>query len=295
MREASFTVVYDGPALADHRINVRDLAPALLALAALVEEANRTCNGDRAKVSLAVKANTPGSFEVDLQLIQTLLQKTKGFLLDENFAAAEKIKALLFGDRGLFDLIKRLRGKKPKAELPKGDEVHLDLGESTHIVINRNVYHLYGNAVARQAVEEIVRPLSEEGIDALRIREEDILLEEILRDDRASFLAPTRDEPETEPILDETYRKALTVVSPDFKEGNKWRVSDGQHEFYVAMMDAAFNAEVERGDVAFAKGDVLICKLRARQTRTGTKLSTEYEAIEVLDRRKAARQLKLGT
>lgn len=41
---------YDGPALADHSMDVADLAPALMALSDLLKIANTYMNGDRAGV-----------------------------------------------------------------------------------------------------------------------------------------------------------------------------------------------------------------------------------------------------
>ncbi len=45
-----FHLVYDGPALQEHQMDVRALAPALLSVGNLVEQANEIFNGDRAKV-----------------------------------------------------------------------------------------------------------------------------------------------------------------------------------------------------------------------------------------------------
>jgi hypothetical protein len=50
-------VVYDGPALAEHAMDVRDLAPALLAIAETLEEANTVLNGNRAQVRVQVHAS----------------------------------------------------------------------------------------------------------------------------------------------------------------------------------------------------------------------------------------------
>jgi hypothetical protein len=47
MRAAHTTIKYDGPALRDHAMDVAHLAPALLALSELVNDANRFANGDR--------------------------------------------------------------------------------------------------------------------------------------------------------------------------------------------------------------------------------------------------------
>lgn len=44
MAGAKFQVRYSGPLLADHTMDVRDLAPAMLALGDLIREANNEIN-----------------------------------------------------------------------------------------------------------------------------------------------------------------------------------------------------------------------------------------------------------
>ena len=44
MAEIEFHIAYDGPALVDGRMDVRDLAPALIALGELFQEANGMIN-----------------------------------------------------------------------------------------------------------------------------------------------------------------------------------------------------------------------------------------------------------
>ncbi|MFH1620779.1 MAG: hypothetical protein ABIB04_01705 [Patescibacteria group bacterium] len=60
----SFRISYDGPALASHEMDVRELAPALLAIGGIFEEANKELNGERVKVAVNMKAVEPGSVEV---------------------------------------------------------------------------------------------------------------------------------------------------------------------------------------------------------------------------------------
>jgi hypothetical protein len=45
--EERFLLKYEGPALVDHTIDVTDLAPALLGLSELIDEANHVINSDR--------------------------------------------------------------------------------------------------------------------------------------------------------------------------------------------------------------------------------------------------------
>ncbi|MBE6440990.1 MAG: hypothetical protein E7022_01495 [Desulfovibrio desulfuricans] len=59
MSQKTLHIAYDGPALDTHEMDVRELAPALLAFSDMFEEANAVLNGDRAKISLNVK----GSFK----------------------------------------------------------------------------------------------------------------------------------------------------------------------------------------------------------------------------------------
>ena len=49
MSEKSFKFIFDGPAFAEHQIDVADLAPALLALGNVVKRANEAINGNRAE------------------------------------------------------------------------------------------------------------------------------------------------------------------------------------------------------------------------------------------------------
>jgi len=52
---AHFSIKYDGPALASHQMDVRELAPALMALASLLEEANREIYPEGSEVRVQVK------------------------------------------------------------------------------------------------------------------------------------------------------------------------------------------------------------------------------------------------
>ncbi|GBQ72917.1 hypothetical protein AA15237_1478 [Komagataeibacter xylinus NBRC 15237] len=55
MSKATFTIAYDGPALRNHAMDVRALAPALLGFGTLFDAANAALNGDDSK-SLNQKA-----------------------------------------------------------------------------------------------------------------------------------------------------------------------------------------------------------------------------------------------
>lgn len=63
MSEATFKVKYDGPALAQHAMDVRDLAPTLLSTGDICRDANRQVNGDSSKVDVLINPEADqGSF-----------------------------------------------------------------------------------------------------------------------------------------------------------------------------------------------------------------------------------------
>ena len=59
------------------------------------------------------------------------------------------------------------------------------------------------------------------------------------------------------------------------------------------MSDKGFLEKVNRGLIDFAKGDMLKVKLKTTQMQTRDGLKTEYEVVEVLEHKKATRQLSL--
>ncbi|KAF0138382.1 MAG: hypothetical protein FD153_1350 [Rhodospirillaceae bacterium] len=66
MSKAHFSIVYDGPAIREGRMEVSVLAHALLAVGQVFGAANKVLNSETAKVSTHVVATRNGSFEINL-------------------------------------------------------------------------------------------------------------------------------------------------------------------------------------------------------------------------------------
>lgn len=81
MSTAHFRITYDGPALDSHEMDVRDLAPSLLAVADLCEAAGQAIYGRSSKMAVNVRASfRTGSFGVDLSVGQNALQHVMAWL-----------------------------------------------------------------------------------------------------------------------------------------------------------------------------------------------------------------------
>lgn len=83
----------------------------------------------------------------------------------------------------------------------------------------------------------------------------------------------------------------FSIHSLSFKEDNKWRLSDGTNTFFVTIRDDGFLRKVNENLVSFAKGDILKVNLLVRTWSVQDGIKTDYEVLEVLDHKSAAKQL----
>lgn len=286
--QASFDIIYEGPAVADGSMNVRHLAPAMLAVGTLFEAANNVTNGQRAKVNINVKATSPGSFHILYEVMQATIAQG----LDPSFlTTAIQLKELIVGGvvviGGLIAVIKWVNGRKPKLN-KINDELYTLVIDNETYELPLQLLRLYQDASIRHAVADIVQPVKEEGIDRIRILDNNQPIHEITKNETSAFEAPELEEK----LLDEIRRHAFSIIGLSFKEDNKWRLTDGENTFSVFMKDAAFQQRVDNNQEAFAKGDVLICDLRTVQWQVEGGIKTEYEVVKVVNHR-PARQLVL--
>jgi len=293
MSKASFTIAYDGPALRDGAMDVRDLAPALLAVGQLFDAANSVLNGDNARINVQVTSTGQGSFEIFFDLLQTLPQQIVGIFSGEVVTAALNLKELVFtsGVGGLVWLIKYLRGRKiERSEQLSESMIRLTIeGESIEVPIA--LLRLYQDIAVRTALQRVVdEPLKREGIDVFEIRENKRPIITVIQSEAIYFAKP---ELADEVLIQETRRSAFSIISLAFKEDNKWRLFDGNTQISALIEDQSFLQRVDANQIAFAKGDILLCDVRVTQKRTGEGLRTEYVVEQVIEHRPAARQLPL--
>lgn len=299
MGEANFGLVYDGPALTGNEMSVRDLAPALLAFAEVLEQANSTINQDRARVALKVRATfKTGCFGVDFSVVQSLTEQFLGLFRDEAIADARQLLEALglvatLSGGGLIHLLKWLRNRKIKEVIFQSQNralVVLEDGEQRET--EQRVIALLRNYKLRQAFEQAVaQPLDKPGIETVAfMRETGEAFVTISREDGDAFVAPQEAE---EDILDNVREELLHILNIAFKNANKWRFGMGEMSFFATMSDAAFLQRVENGEESFRAGDILRVRLRKRQSRLGMSIHTEYTVEEVLEHIHAPGQLSL--
>ena len=293
-KKAAFKIAYDGEALRDHSMDVRDLAPALLSLGKLFDAANLVLNGDKATVNLQVKAHSAGSFEVALELFQSFSAQISHFLVGDLVTSVLNLKELIVGGgagiAGIFYLIKKLKGKKPDKIKHLNDGMVLLEFNSETIVVPVSLLRLYQDVAVRVAAKEVLKPLYHNNIDRFVIKDNGAVMEEITKTDVDYFTLP---EIRDEIINESTHEAAYSIVSLAFKDDNKWRLHDGNSTISVQMKDDIFRKKVEENLVSFSKADILRCRVKTIQWRSEDGLKTEYQVLEIIEHIPAARQMVL--
>lgn len=299
MSRAGFIVSFDGPGVADGRIDVRDLAPALMSLGRMIDAANVAINGDKRPIKVEVRAVSVGSFVVHLDAILSGWDLVKSIIDRGDVEEAKKLLEWLglFGAAPgvtLFALYRWLRGRSPDkvVSLPN-NQFRFELDGLT-LIVPFEVMRLYRERAVNQAVVELLTTLRNDAIREIKFFAEDDAsgapAEVLTPADRVSFSVA---EPVPEVVIDTTNRLALSIRSLAFQEGNKWRLFDGQNVITATIADTNFIDRVDRNMVRFAKGDILVCEVRTIQTQDVDGLKTEHTVLKVIEHRPAPDQIPL--
>lgn len=307
MTSSTFRIAFEGAALDDGEIDVRDLAPALLALGDVVQAANRALNGDRAQASLKMKATSKGSFEALLSIDVSILTAL-GDLLDvvtanpDRMTAADTLMELLLkaggvtaaAVTGLFGALKFLRGKRPEKVEARPDGTVVIVHNHNSIIVDPRTVALLNDAPTRQAVEKFSeRALASPQIEGIRIADvsgSDPLI--LGPEDRTAMQVPAQSQDEE--LLASTTRDVwLKIVTSAFRDGYKWRFSDGgEKPFSADVEDVDFVNAVLEGKIALSANDTLLCSISEEQRTGPNGLSKEIKVLRVLKHEPGAKQLR---
>ncbi|WP_408736870.1 hypothetical protein, partial [Acetobacter pomorum] len=105
-----------------------------------------------------------------------------------------------------------------------------------------------------------------------------------------AFSAPEGDEYK---IIEKESDAAFSIVNLSFSEDGKWKLNDGQNIVWASIEDQEFLEAVDKNEISFAKGDILLCRVLVQQWQTDQGLKSETKILKVLEHRSAARQISL--
>lgn len=281
-------LAYDGPALKDGSMDVFDLAPALLSLGELLQDANAVLNGRHALLDVRLQADfREGSFDYGVAVYVAWVGGLNSILGHEGLRTAKEIAeyvGLVTGVQvSLFGFIRWLNGRKPvTATTLKSGAIQVTVtGDNNNVIIvPAEVYRLAESPKVRNDVAGVVRPLEKSGITSLEVRGANAREPLATHDDLAAFdpIVPS----ETDPVV--APREALLeVIKPSFEKSLKWMFSDGSQRFSAEMKDERYVEAVSAKQRAFAKGTFMRVRMRSVPKIVDGKLKTFHEILEVLD------------
>ena len=285
-----FQLIFDGGAVQNNEIDSKELISSITALNNLLREANSLLNGDRTQVKLNITSSfEKGSFKINFNAVQDVLEKIKSLLISDNTDAVLKASGIVALLLSLIKLLKFLSGKRP-TRIHKLEDGSFNIYKSEKCLkIEEKTYKLYQDYKIRKAFEELTAPLEKEGITDMGLQlpnntKFNAEFYQITKEERGCFIAPRQ---ETDKLGSNNFTAFLNIINLSFKEKNKWYVNDGQSSFYAVIEDEAFLDAVDDNKIAFCKGDILQAQVRREQfyiTNQG-KITTEYFIEKILEKK----------
>lgn len=290
MSKQNFTIGFDGVALQNHQIDAVDLAIALTGLSELLDIANQALNHKDAKLKLQVKSTSNGSFNIFLELSQTLSGLFHGKSVKDILHIIGLIKVELeeTGSIGggivtLISLYRWLQGKKIVKQEEKENSIVL-YTEIENVRVLKEVATLYQITEIRKSIAVMLSPLNKDGIEEFYTKQNtDTEKHERITKSEIDAFAYT--EPSTREVLFDESESIITckIIGIMFEENLKWRLADGNNKFFANVEDKVFLEKIENREISFAKGDLLKADFEVKTFTTKDSIRKEYRVLKVIE------------
>jgi len=280
--QSHLSLRYHGGEADQGQMGYYDTAASIIAFGDLVGELSRTMYGEKAYVRTTVQGAKQGSFSIDF-IIQF------GGVIATILSGPASPKDIWDIIKKSFDAWKFLDGKPPTKVERNGDQYGLTNIHGDVEYFNQNVFLTINNDKASEAIEQFVRKPLESGKSKLDLTHKEFGEHLEVTDKEAHAFTNVVAE---DLITEQTMEMALTVESAVFKEGNKWRFSDGQTSFSAPIEDNAFIERIDSGE-RFGKGDILVVDLYISQSERKGRLVTERIVKRVKEHRIPGQQKNL--
>lgn len=303
---------YDGPILADHQMDISDLAPALLGISELCKIANKKFNGDRSSVQVMMKADIEQKcVQLELQIVLlSVWDNLKSLIADDNIKSAKEvlewIGILGGGLTGVYGVIKLASILKDEKEISTKMIVKdgRNLAALTITGDNNtvtNVIYTYPEALellqdnnAITSIKKIVSPVIKDGYEKLEF-DANNHIECVSKKEAATIIS--FDPIKIESTVDEpqTISAWVSVYAPVYdKDAPNWRFRYGESKEYMDISETSIASDaIERGGALM--DDTYYVRLEIRQEHNpGGKIKNNYKIKEVLNFKPATTRLQKG-
>lgn len=262
------TIRYDGSALNDHQMDVQALAPALLALAEMVQLANQKLNGDAASMKVLVKADVEQRcFQLDIHIVQSILESAKHLFGTEQYKTAKEIAELLdlllpggvaggvFWFWKQFSTAKNAPPIALETEQHGGQTVIVQGSTGVPITVNYNTYMLASDPQMVDLGKRVLKPLEKPGYETLGFYRDEKATVEWTEEEAKAFIAQPANHllptPETDPF-NRTPIRAVVSVRTQRNEGKaQWEIKWASRAVWASMEDLEWLGRFQSGQIHF--------------------------------------------
>lgn len=283
---SGFTIAFDGPAVAENRLEVMDFAPSMFAFGSLIERINEISNGTKSGVSVYARLGSErGSFALLLELRDPEKHSTEGGV------DAEGLVELALGDGIRIGLIKYLICRACEVVDAGGTSepdaaVVLRVEQDVHVSVLHRVVELANDAEVCAAAIQAVAPLRREGITGLYMARgmNRAVAPLVLESDLPAFDAPKLGSESThgqEGVSE--FRTIAQVETPKVDANRECSFSAGRLRFKATIRDQAFLRALASG-TPLTLGESLEVCVRQITKRIGGREVAQHEVTKVLRR-----------
>jgi len=242
-------------------------------------------------------APAAGSFEVWFSVFREGSEQAIDFFDSPGVSALTNAMNLLWWGTattaGLVAFVRFMKGREATKVTPIDErlvEIETDAGS---MKIPASVWELYQSTKVRAAFYQILKPLEKDGMDKVEFNSPTGRTAEVIKDE-ARYYSPKSEHVESleELAPRETF---VNVVLLWFRNGNKWRFSEGGNEWWAEIKDQDFIESLLKGEQTISANDFLKVLVKQTQTRVGPVIHSDFEILRVLDHQKVPQQMHLPT
>ena len=222
-------------------------------------------------------------FGISVTVVQDIINQVRNFLYEDQGVTITLVRHLFEGAAyiGAWELLKLLKGKVasfPKIQAGRSI-IEINIGNKNYNV-QSEVVMIVADPKCRKKMAGVAKPLKREGVDQLTITSKD--LTQSLDKSQADYFEP----PEVleQSLTKNTIEMWFSIVGQSFKEGLKWKLTDGEKQYYVSIVDPEFWSKFNRNEISFFRDDRIKTKLLITQVEDDRgNLKITYEALEILE------------
>lgn len=275
----SLVVRYRGGTAERGRMDAGELGAAIMGLGDMMKGAAGAVHNDE----MVVKTEVTADFEASSFAIDFVVVAYQDGMLDPlTIEQVIQLLGLLFGGGGVIGLLFKLRGRRiDKVEITNKKDVSISAGGDVHNITIEQLNVIQHPKFA-SGLKSVLSPLSDDDSGAKEVQfcdDDGGVRQRIRSEDKQYFQPPVMpDDIVSEDISDAT----LEVISPSFREGNKWRFAQGTVTFWADIEDDEFLGRVNAGEELFGRGHLLYVKLLTVTTRKRLEVDATRTILEVL-------------